>query len=179
MNREFLKGLGIEDEQIDKIMAEHGKTVNKTKDELTAAQAEVESLKTQIADRDAQLETLSEKAHGNEALLAQIEQIKAENEKKLAEIRAEALNAKKDALLAKAGYTDEQIAVLRGAVTGETDEDIAKSIEDLTKVITPEPGYVDPSTPLNGGKGKPDPKDEREIGVSLFETLKAKGRIRV
>ena len=121
MNREFLKSLGIEDEQIDKIMAEHGKTVNKTKDELTAAQADVEALTSQIADRDKQLEDLSEKAKGNEDLSAQLEQIKADNEAKLAEIKAEALAVKKDALLAKAGYTDEQITVLRGTIAGETD----------------------------------------------------------
>jgi len=178
MNREFLKSLGIEDEQVDKIMAEHGKTVNKTKDELTAAQADVEALTSQIADRDKQLEDLSEKAKGNEDLSAQLEQIKADNEEKLAEIKAEALAVKKDALLAKAGYTDEQITVLRGTIAGETDEELTKSIDDLTKVIAPEPDYVDPSSALNGGRGKPDPTDDSDIGRDLFKRLKEKGRIR-
>lgn len=178
MNREFLKGLGIEDEQIEKIMAEHGKTVNKTKDDLTAAQAEVDSLKTQIADRDAQLETLSEKAKGNEALLAQIEQIKADNEAKLAEIKAEALDAKKAALLAKAGYTDEQIEVLRGTVVGETDDELTDAIEKLVEVIAPKSEYVDPSAPNGGGQRKPEPKDGTEVGRDLFSRLKEKGKIK-
>ncbi len=37
MKREFLKELGLADDVIDKIMAEHGKTVNSMKDELEKA----------------------------------------------------------------------------------------------------------------------------------------------
>lgn len=79
MNREFLKELGLEDEAIDKIMAEHGKTVNQTKDELTSAQSERDSLKEQLSERDTQLEELRGKAKGNEDLQATIDSLKEAN----------------------------------------------------------------------------------------------------
>lgn len=98
-------------------------------------------------------------------------------QEQLAQIKADALNAKKDALLIQAGYTSDQIKVLRNTVAGETDEEIAQSIEDLKMVISPKPNYVDPS-PMNGLRDKPEQKSGEEIGKSLFERLKAKGKIR-
>ncbi|MEK3890243.1 phage scaffolding protein [Bacillus sp. FSL K6-3431] len=88
MNREFLKGLGLTDEQIDKAMIEHGKTVNKTKEDLTSAQSERDSLKVQLTERDTQLETLKTKAAGNEDLTAEIERLKGENSTATAELQA-------------------------------------------------------------------------------------------
>ncbi len=79
MNREFLKELGLEEEAVDKIMAEHGKTVNTTKDELTSAQSERDSLKEQLSERDTQLEGLRGKAQGNEELQATIDSLKEAN----------------------------------------------------------------------------------------------------
>lgn len=79
MNREFLKGLGLEDEAIDKIMAEHGKTVNSTKEQLDTVTTDRDDLKTQLEERDTQLEELSAKATGNEELTAEIERLKNEN----------------------------------------------------------------------------------------------------
>src|SRR5690606_5063562 len=98
-------------------------------------------------------------------------------QEQLAQFKADALNAKKDALLINAGYSTEQIEVLRNTVTGETDEEIAQSIEKLTQVISPKKNYIDP-TPLGGGDGKPSQKDGKELGQSLFERLKAKGKIK-
>ena len=79
MNREFLKGLGLEEEAIENIMAEHGKTVNKAKVDLTNAQTERDDLKTQLTERDSQLETLKVKAAGNEGLLEEINTLKEAN----------------------------------------------------------------------------------------------------
>lgn len=173
MNREFLKGLGVDEENIDKIMAEHGKTVTKVKDDLTSAQSDLETAKGQLAERDTQLDELSEKAKGNEVLTAEIERLKADNATQLEAIKADALNVKKDALLAKAGYTDEQIAVLRGTVAGETDEELTQSIEAMKAVIAPKPEYVDPS-PMNGERKKPEQVSAEEKGRDLFKRLRGK-----
>jgi hypothetical protein len=48
MKRDFLKELGLEDEVIDKIMAEHGKTANAFKDKADAAEAQVTTLTGQL-----------------------------------------------------------------------------------------------------------------------------------
>ena len=91
----------------------------------------------------------------------------------LAKLKADALNAKKDALLTQAGYNAEQIAVLRNTLVGENDEELAKGIEDLKAVIPPKPNYIDPS-PLGGGDGKPKPRDKEEIGAKAYERIKNK-----
>ena len=88
MRREFLKELGLSDEQIDKVMAEYGKSVNSMKDELEKAKEpkqQVEELQTQLKDRDKQLEELSKKAQGNEELVVEINRLKEANEKAVKE----------------------------------------------------------------------------------------------
>lgn len=80
MTREELKALGLTDEQIEAVMKSHGTVVNTTKDELTSAQSELDSYKTQLADRDTQLEDLRGKADGNTDLQATIDALKQANE---------------------------------------------------------------------------------------------------
>lgn len=65
MKRKFLEDMGLEKEQVDKILDENSQDIGKAKGDsekiqkdLDAANAEVESLKGQISDRDKQLETL-------------------------------------------------------------------------------------------------------------------------
>src|SRR5690625_1946261 len=83
MNREELKELGLSDEQIDKVMASHGKVVNSIKekaDQVDSLESQIEDYKQQIADRDEQLESLSERAKDNEELTAEIDRLKEENQ---------------------------------------------------------------------------------------------------
>lgn len=87
--------------------------------------------------------------------------------------KSEALSAKKKALLVQAGYSSDQANVLHNTVQGETDEELAKSIEELKSVIAPKPSYVDP-LPMNGERSKPEPKDPSEIGLKTFERIKTK-----
>jgi len=62
MKREFLEELGLEKENIDKIMAEHGKTVQGLNTKISENETELTSLKTQIAERDKDIEDLKAKA---------------------------------------------------------------------------------------------------------------------
>src|SRR5690625_1196654 len=83
MNREFLKEQGLNDEQIEAVMREYGKSINDYKeraDKVDGLEAQIEDYKKQIAERDEQLEVLSEQAKGNEDLTAQIEELKQQNE---------------------------------------------------------------------------------------------------
>jgi hypothetical protein len=135
---------------------------------------EVNSLKAELAKiKKAQEEAEKAKLEEQNEYKKLYEQAQQE----LAQIKEAALNAKKDALLAKAGYSDEQIALLRNSITGGTDEEISQSVAQLTAVIPPKPNYVDPS-PMNGERDKPEPVDERSIGIDLFKRLKAKGKIK-
>lgn len=79
MKREFLKGLGIPDDQIDSIMSEHGNTLNGLKTERDNLQTELGSLKDEIKTRDGQIEALSKTAGTSEQLTQELERVKMEN----------------------------------------------------------------------------------------------------
>lgn len=130
--------------------------VNKLKERLAALEKEREEAEKRKLEEQNEYKKLYEKA-----------------QKELEQFKIQTLNAKKDALLAKAGYSDEQVAVLRNSLTGETDEELEKSLEQLKVVIPPKPRYVDPS-PMNGVRREPEPKDISEIGVKQFEKIKSK-----
>lgn len=83
------------------------------------------------------------------------------------------LDDKKESLLSKAGYNDEQIAKLTKLVDGETDEDINTSIESLKETFPTKPTYVDPSVD-NAHRQKPETRDNHDLGRSLFDRIKGK-----
>ena len=56
MKREFLKELGLTDEQIDKIMAENGKDIEKYKALAETKEAELKQIKQQLEEANAQIE---------------------------------------------------------------------------------------------------------------------------
>ncbi|HHB1724937.1 TPA: phage scaffolding protein, partial [Listeria monocytogenes] len=58
MQREYLKGLGLEDEVINKVMAENGKDVTAAKQQLSEVEAERDGLKSQLTQRDKDIDDL-------------------------------------------------------------------------------------------------------------------------
>lgn len=75
MKREFLKGLNLEEEVIDKIMSQYGEDIEKYK-----AQAdELEKLKKDLKNRDEQLETLKTSTANIDDLKKQIETLQTQN----------------------------------------------------------------------------------------------------
>lgn len=75
MKREFLKGLNLEEEVIDKIMSQYGEDIEKYK-----AQAdELEKLKKDLKSRDEQLETLKTSTANIDDLKKQIEALQNQN----------------------------------------------------------------------------------------------------
>lgn len=92
-------------------------------------------------------------------------------------LKEDARKAKKVALLTKAGYNDEQIERYGKFVDGDTDEAMAAAVEQLKKDVPPKGNYVDPAAG-NSSRQTPAPKDKEEKGRSLYQRLKAEGRIR-
>ena len=91
MNREFLKGLGLEDEAIDKIMAENGKDIEKFKSESKTKETELASVQKQLEDANKEIESF--KGMDVEAIKKAADDYKAKYEKaqKDAEAEIEAL----------------------------------------------------------------------------------------
>lgn len=64
MKRDFLKELGIEDAVIDKIMAEHGKTVEKQKSNTEKEKQDSEKVKAELEEVKVQLEEANTQIQG-------------------------------------------------------------------------------------------------------------------
>lgn len=72
MKREFLKSLGIEDANIDKILDEHSRSIGTEKAAKDAAVAAKTDLENQLTQRDKDLTELKKAAEGNETLTKQL-----------------------------------------------------------------------------------------------------------
>ena len=117
MKREFLRGLGIEEEAIKKILDEHHEDLEKYRTKAESAetlQAQLDTANEEIANRDKQISNLQESAKGNEQLTKELEDIKADNEgykEKLAKVQLD--NAVKLAV-AKDAVNPEHVLKLMG-----------------------------------------------------------------
>lgn len=87
--REFLKGLDLDKETIDTIMAEYGKNV-------TGLKEQIEDYKKQVSDFEGQVKDLTEKNEKNEESLKTLETLTNENKDLKADIQLNGVNVKKE-----------------------------------------------------------------------------------
>lgn len=87
--REFLKGLDLEKETIDKIMAEYGKNV-------TGLKEQIEEYKSKVSDYEGQVKELKEQSEKNEKSLKDLETLTNENKNLKADIQLNGVNVKKE-----------------------------------------------------------------------------------
>ncbi len=78
MKREFLKDLGIEDETIDKIMAEHGKDIESYKTRLVDTEQKLTGSQGQIAQYETKIAELEKLTAGNAELKRQLDTLNAQ-----------------------------------------------------------------------------------------------------
>ena len=141
MKRKFLEDMGLEKEQVDKILDENSQDIGKAKGDsekiqkdLDAANAEVESLKGQISDRDKHVEGMKQ----------EIAKLQADNKAKddahAAEIKQLKIDAAIDSALtgAKAKNNTAVKALLKDLDKAELADDgtikgLAEQIEALQK----------------------------------------------
>lgn len=185
MKTEFLKGLGIEDDAIAKIMAENGKDIEKEKAKAADLNSKLEEANKKVSSYEATISELKKSAEGNEDFKKKFEDL----EQKIAEERAAAEKKAKeeaeeadfsnrfktvvgeqkwrDELTEKAVYSEFKTALKNEANKGKGDKDI---LEALTK----DKGYFsDPSkTPgifsrgtNGGGAGEQNPFNFNFTGV--------------
>lgn len=97
--REFLKGLGIEGDSLEKIMAEYGKSHTETADlqkkvaDLTEQNG---SLQSQIDDRDKQLTEIKRSAGDNEELKSKIKALQDANKQAAEDYQAKLAEQSKE-----------------------------------------------------------------------------------
>lgn len=101
MKRDFLKAMGLTDEQIDKIMSEHGTTVNTIKSERDNFETERNRLKDEIKNRDGQITALEKTAGSAEDVQKELQRVKDENAKWESKYAGTLLDAKIQLAVAK------------------------------------------------------------------------------
>jgi len=121
MKREFLEELGLDKEVIEKIMAEHGKTIQ----ELKPAQEELEELKNEKSKLEEQLNQLQETLAAKDEELGKVDEL--QNTIKKYEVKDLKTN-----IAIQAGIPLE----LAGRLSGENEEEIKADAEKLAGLIT-------------------------------------------
>lgn len=183
MKREFLEGLGLEKEAIDKIMAENGKDIEAGKAKLEEEQRLRQTAEQAVKERDKQIADLSKVDAAG--LQAEVERLKTENaaaketyEKQIAAIRMDtALDA---AILAEKGKNTTAIKSLipnRDQLKLKDDGSIDGL--DLGAVKTSAPYLFDQietrleGTPPAGGSGSGGKKPE-EMSYAEYKAWREK-----
>jgi len=156
MNREQLRALGLSEEQIDAVMADHGRVVQGMQTRLTTAE-----------NRSTELENQLEQA-GNSEEVQQLTQRAEQAESRVTELEGQATQRTIDdlvnAALSEAGATDLEYARFKLgdvelAEDGKTISDLDNRIKDLQTQI---PDYFQTTDPNqesdeDGNESNPNP----------------------
>ena len=150
MNRSFLEELGLEKEVVDKVMAEHGKTIQSVKP------ADYDELKTEKANLEQELTKLQDTLNNQEKELNSIEDLKKENETlKLEKIKIN--------IASQANIPLE----LAGRLSGSTEEEIKADAEKIA-------GFVNKKQPLPLKPSEPDVNNEKREMEQMLDELTGK-----
>lgn len=152
MNRETLRTLGLTEEQIDTVMADHGRSMQQVQSRLTAAETRNTDLETQLeqASNSEEIQQLTERAEQAESqvsdLQGQLSQIDIDNQVNTA--------------LTEAGATDLEYARFK---LGQVELDEDGTIKDLDNKIkdlqTNLPNYFEVSDNADQEQQEQNPLD--------------------
>lgn len=118
-----------------------------------------EKRKREEAVKKAEQEAEQKRLEENNEFKELYEQTKTQ----LETFKTDALRTKKESLLVKAGYSENQVPLFSKLLDGETDEELSASLEQLKEVNPPSKKYVDPSLG-NWQKQKPSEVDPYQAG---------------
>lgn len=77
MKREFLEGLGLEKDAVDRIIDENSKDIGRWKQKAEAAEADKAAVEQQLIDRDKDMEDLRKSAADADGIRKQLEDLQA------------------------------------------------------------------------------------------------------
>lgn len=154
MNREFLKGLGLTDEQIESTMKEHGKTVQAAKpadyDDLKSAK---ETLEKQVEELNGTLQATTDKYTQQESTLGELQK----------QVKGYEVDTLKTRIASQAGLPLD----LAGRLSGETEDEIKADAEKFAS-------FVGKSAPLPL-KPTEQTNDKTSPYKNMLENLKLEG----
>lgn len=188
MKTEFLKSLGIDDENIKKIMAENGKDIEAEKAKTTSVQNELTATKEKLTTYEGEISKLKESSANNDELTKKIEELeKAAADRKAADEKAASDKALADrfgAVIADKKFVNDitkngimaefGTAIADKANTGKADKDILDALlKDREGILAnPNPGVDIPGINTNAAL-PPDIKALNEMSYEDYKKYRA------
>lgn len=112
--REFLKGLELEKEVIDKIMVEHGKSITAEKEKYQELENKMKDHKTEVDNFKAEIDKLNETIDADKKTLENLQNVTNENKDLKAQIQMKDSGVKKE-------FSEFVTSKIMSAVNEETD----------------------------------------------------------
>lgn len=182
MKREFLEAMGLEKENVDKIMAENGADLEKEKVKTTAAKSDLEKAQAALADREKDLEELKKTAGDAESIKKQLEDLQAKYTAESEAHKAEIAERDYDAAVTNhvsdlkfsskgaksafvAGLKEKKLEIKDGKLDG-----FDKYLEEAKKA-DPEAFAPDKPTPHFGRPAGGVPNTPKTAGEQMAEVL--------
>lgn len=176
MKTEFLKELGLTEEQIKSVMAENGKDVEAEKEKVKNATTELEGTKTQLSEANKTITDLKKNNGDNEALQTKVKEYESTIKTQKADYEAKVRNLTLDGAIekaltgAKAKHTDllstkidrEKLLISEDGKVSGLDEQL-KGLKETYKDLFEE--KISGPTPANPEKGS--------LGNNTYEALMA------
>lgn len=174
MKTEFLKELGLSDEQIKSIMAENGKDIAAEKKKTETVTSELEGIKTQLTEANNTITDLKKNNGDNEALQTKVKEYeKAIETHKAENIKLQRDNAVKIALK-DAGCSDSDYFMFKFKDKIEFDENNSpKNLESIIKTERDNKSIMFTNTVAGSkpkdGESDPKPKDVIDLKSALLQ----------
>lgn len=174
MKTEFLKELGLTEEQIKSVMAENGKDVEAEKEKTKAATAERDNYNTQLTEANKTITDLKKNNSDNETLQTKVKEYeKAIDDQKKENVRIQREAALKVALKG-AGCTDEDYFMFKHKDKIEFDENNApKNLDSLISAEKESKSLLFTTTvignPPKDGNPDPTPQDPTDLRSALAQ----------
>ena len=153
MKREYLKELGLEDEMVNKIMVEHGKTIQAAKptdyDDLKSAK---ETLEKQVEELNGTLADTNDKYTQQESTLGELQ----------AKVKGFEVNTLKTRIANQAGLPLDFASKL----SGETEDELKADADKFSPYFKPAPLPLKPTEQTN---------DKTSPYKNMLENLNLKG----
>ena len=185
MNRKFLEDLGLEKDTIDKVMAEHGKTVKDLKsDDVDELKKTNDTLQSQLTEREKDLDDLKKKYEGDDGLSSQLETLQTKYNEQKTTYEQQLEQIKFDSLLndalSQSGVRNVKAA--RALLDMEKlamadDKEELLGYEEQIKAIEESDGYLfDKGTNTGGykptGGNPPADKEPSSMHEAIAQTIK-------
>lgn len=182
MKREFLKAMGLTDEQIDKIMDEHGKTTNSLKTENETYKSELNSTKTQLSAANKAIESYKGMNIEDIKKSAEEYRTKYEESEKISKEAIEKLkleHAIENRLIKEGAKNTKAVKAVLDLSNIKLENDNLVGFDDLIKASKENEPYLyniedtsnDKFKFVFGGKNSTEPPKEGSYGAELAKSV--------